>query len=124
MIRLAGNPDYMAAFTPKQLQSLMTLFVNTNEDSFIELIFFSFGMLVHGYLLFKSKYVPGILSGLYFFASVVLLISAFTLIVFPKAAEIISPAFVLPDFVAELSFALWLTFKGVKIPPVNVSVSG
>jgi hypothetical protein len=122
ILRLADNPDYLAAFNPKQLQSLMMLFINTNEDSFIELIFFSFGMVVHGYLLFRSKYVPRILSGLYFFAAIVLLLSAFILIVFPKAAAVISPAFILPDFVAELSFALWLTFKGVNIPQANASI--
>jgi len=124
ILKLAGHPDYLAAFNSKQLQSLMMLFINTHEDSLIELIFFSFGMVVHGYLLIKSKYIPGILSGLYFFASIVLLIGTFTLIVFPKAADVISPSFILPDFVAELSFALWLILKGVRIPYVSTSLTG
>jgi len=47
IFRLAGNPDYLAALNPKQLQSLMMLFINTKEDSLIELIFFSFGMVIH-----------------------------------------------------------------------------
>jgi Domain of unknown function (DUF4386) len=116
ILRLASNPDYLTALNPKQSHSLMMLFINTDEDSLIELIFFSFGMVVHGYLLFKSKYIPRILACLYFFSAVLLLISAFTLIVFPKAAAVISPIYVLPDFVAELSFALWLIFKGVNLP--------
>ena len=35
---------------------------------------------------------------------------------FPKLREVLDPAFVVPDALAELSAALWLAIKGVKLP--------
>ena len=82
--------------------------------------FFQCGMAVHGYLLFKSKYIPQILSGFYLFAALVIFICSFLLIIFPGAEEVISPAYVVPDFFAELIVALWFLFKGIKMPRIAI----
>jgi hypothetical protein len=73
-------------------------------------------MAAHGYLLFRSKYIPQILSGFYLFAAVVIFVCSFLLVIFPGTKGIISPAYVIPDLFAELIVALWLLFKGIKIP--------
>ena len=114
-LQLAANTGYLTAINLKQSQALMMLFIDPQTGAgSIELIFFSLGMGVHGYLLFKSKYIPRILSSLYLFAAILLLLSSFALIIFPKIDAVISPAYILPDFVAELLLGLWLSIKGVK----------
>jgi len=73
-------------------------------------IFFAFHLLILGYSVLKSGYIPKSLGILLIFAS-------FTYIVFfvdlhlPKILQIIIMLIML---VAELGFALWLLFKGVK----------
>jgi len=34
----------------------------------------------------------------------------------PEIRAVLDPGFLVPDFLAELSAALWLAFKGVKLP--------
>jgi len=41
------------------------------------------------------------------------LVNSFALILAPKLASTMVPAILLPPFVAETSFALWLLFRGV-----------
>ena len=114
----------LAAFSPEQLRSLAALFFRVHDvGSTIGLIFFCFGAAVHSYLLFKSRYIPRVLSGLYLFAAVQLLLSCFAFIIFPTAHWLLGfPAFI-PDLIAELSTALWLAFKGARIPPPSATLS-
>jgi hypothetical protein len=115
-LKLAGNADCLSGFSAGQLHSPMMLFINTDSDiALIGLVFFGFGMAVHGYSFFQSKFVPRLLSGFYISASLLLLIGAFVLLIFKGSSGLINPSFIVPDFVAELSLALWLTFKGIKI---------
>ena len=114
---LSGGPD-LAATSADQLRTLAALLFRIHDTaSTIGLIFFCFGAGVHSYLLLKSRYIPRILSGLYLFVTVQLLLSTLAFLIFPKLTLLISfPAFI-PDLVAELSTALWLAFKGAKVQP-------
>ena len=84
--------------------------------SLVGLIFFSPGAAVHSSLLLKSAYIPRILSGLYLFAAVWLLLCCFGFIIAPKSMTMFNAAFIVPDFVAELLVGLWLAFKGANVP--------
>jgi hypothetical protein len=53
---------------------------------------------------------------LYLFASVEMLLCCVTFIIFPNTRAVLDPAFLVPDFFAELAAALWLAFKGAKLP--------
>jgi hypothetical protein len=48
-------------------------------------------------------------------AGVSYLTNSFALILAPSLASALFPAVLVPAFVGELSFALWLVFKGVNI---------
>jgi len=116
-LRLAVTSGPLFGLSPVESRSLIMLFLDpSNEGGFICLTFFSFGMITHGYLFLKSNYIPRILSGLYVFAAAVLLVGTFSLIVFPGITASIFPAYIIPDFLAELFLGLWLSIKGVKIP--------
>ena len=65
--------------------------------SLVGLVFFSLGAAVHSYLLLKSAYIPRILSGLYLFAAVWLLLCCFGFIIAPKSMTMFNAAFIVPD---------------------------
>jgi hypothetical protein len=48
-------------------------------------------------------------------AGVCYLVNSSALILSPRLASILYPSILLPAFIGELSFALWLTVKGVKV---------
>jgi hypothetical protein len=79
-------------------------------------MFFCLGAGVHSWLLYRSGYIPRLISGLYLFACIEMLVCCFTFLLFPQTRAVLDPAFLVPDIFAELSAALWLAFKGVTLP--------
>jgi hypothetical protein len=49
-------------------------------------------------------------------AGICYLVNSFALILAPSFADKLFPVILFPPFIAELSFCLWLIFKGVKLP--------
>jgi Domain of unknown function (DUF4386) len=80
----------------------------------IGLIFFGFACLVRGYLIFRSGYLPKTLGVLMLIAGLSYLINSFALILAPSFATLIFPGVLLPAFIGELFFCLWLIVKGVN----------
>ena len=114
---LFSNPSYMSLLSSSQLHPLALTFFDLHDRlSMMGLMFFCFGAGTHSWLLYKSRYIPRIISGLYFFACAEMLLCCFVFLIFPTTRALLDPAFVVPDAIAELSAALWLAFKGVHIP--------
>ncbi len=110
------NASYLTAFSPEQLQALSSLAIKAHGYGFgIGLIFFGVACLVRGYLIFVSTYLPKILGVLMAIAGLSYLINSFALLLAPTFAAAIFPSVLVPAFVAELAFALWLIFKGVNV---------
>jgi len=121
---LFSNPNYMSLLNRGQLHPLVLLFFDLHDRlSLMGLVFFCFGAGVHSWLLYKSRYIPRIISGLYLFACVEMLLCCFTFLIFPPMRDVLDPAFIAPDAVAELSAALWLALKGAHLPTVAKEVS-
>jgi len=117
ILNLPRSSAYVAAFPPPQIQALIKLLSELrSHGSFIGLSFFCLGAGVHSWLLFKSRYIPRILSGFYLFCCAEMLIFCFLFLIFPTFSKVIGWWYVFPDFFAELFTALWLAFKGAKIP--------
>lgn len=117
-----GGAHYLNVFNADQLRAQARFFLDMHETgSLVGLVFFSLGASVHSYLLYKSGYIPRILSGLYFFGAVWLLLCCFGFVVVPDSMRLLDTAFIVPDFFAELLVALWLTCKGAKIPQVRTA---
>ena len=79
-------------------------------------IFLGLGSTIFNYLLFKSRYIPRALAAWGVFASLLLLISQFTIIIFPDVEKTIIPACYGPIAIDELALGFWLLFKGANIP--------
>ena len=115
-ILLVGNAGGLDAFSPQQLHALSYLAIKAHGYGFgVGLIFFGFACLLRGYLIFKSGYFPRILGWLIALAGLSYLVNSFALLLAPALASALFPFILMPAFVGELSFALWLTFKGVNV---------
>jgi len=99
-------------FTVEQLQAAALLGLKLYNQVFhISFVLFGFFMLVLGYLIFKSTWLPRILGALWMSAGV----GALTF-VWPPLATALWPYVVLPlDGLAEISLMLWLVVKGVNV---------
>ena len=111
-----GDAGYLKAFDPQQLYTLTYLSIRAHGYGFgIGLIFFGFTCLIAGYLIFKSGYLPKAIGILMQLAGTCYLVNSFALILSPSLADKLFPVILIPPFIAELSFCLWLLFKGVKL---------
>ena len=110
---LLGDTDYLKAFDPAQLQALSYIAIRLHGYGFgVGLIFFGFVCLLEGYLIMKSRFLPWILGPMMQVAGICYLTNSFILLLAPQFASL---AIMLPCLMAELSFALWLLFKGVDV---------
>jgi Domain of unknown function (DUF4386) len=113
---LLGDAGYLKAFSAEQLQALSYLAIKAHGYGFgIGLIFFGVACLVRGGLMFRSGYFPKALGVLMFVAGLSYLTNSFALLLTPSIAASIFPGVLVPAFVGELSFCLWLIVKGVDL---------
>jgi hypothetical protein len=111
-----GSGDYLKAFEPRQLQVLANLALKSHDVAFnIALIFFGCTCLVNGYLIFKSDYLPKLIGILMQVAGWSYLIACFAAFFAPALSDLISPAILLPPFIGESAFCLWLLVRGVNV---------
>ena len=110
---LLSGAGYLAVFSPDQLQALVLLFLNAHEQvALIWGLFFGLHLLVLGYLVFKSGYLPRILGGVLVVTSLCYLIQSFGNMLLPQYKEIFTTIGFLA--IIELAFPSWLLIKGVK----------
>lgn len=109
------SEQYLSSFQPNQLAALSKHALNLQELGYaIGLVFFGFYCLIIGYLIVGSTLVPRILGILYALAGMCYLVNSFTIFLTPKFANPLFPYILVPAFVGELSFCLWLLIMGVK----------
>jgi hypothetical protein len=117
------NAASLKAFTPEQLYALASLATKSHSYGFsVSLLFLGCTFLIHGYLIFKSGYLPRVLGILIQIAGLCYLTNSFALILYPAIASQVFLAILIPVFVAELSLCLWLLVKGVNIQKWNERV--
>lgn len=111
-----GNAEYLKAFTPEQLNAMASLSLKSHALGYgLGLLLFGPFFLVSGYLIFRSTYFPRAIGILYQIGGVAYLVNGFVLILAPRFAGQIFAVIVLPAFVGEASFCLWLLVKGVNV---------
>lgn len=112
---LLGDAAYLKAFSTEQLHALSLLAVDSHAHGFaIGLVFFGFACLVRGVLIWNSGFWPKALGVLIFLAGLSYLANSLALLLAPAVAASIFPGVLVPAFVGELVFCLWLIFKGVN----------
>jgi len=123
VLLLLSGSGFLAAFEPAQINALSLLFLQAHEVvAHLWGLFFALHLLLLGYLVYKSGYIPAWLGGVLLVASLCYFIQGFGNIMLPKAGEV----FEVIGFVSiiELAFPLYLVIKGVKQEPTAPSSSG
>jgi hypothetical protein len=116
-LQLLGNATYLKTFSPEQLEAMALLALNRHAVGFaIALLFFACSCLSLGYLAFTSRFIPKAVAVLMALAGGCYLVNSLALILSPRLASMLFPAILLPSFVGEFVFAVWLTVRAGTWP--------
>ena len=120
-----GDADALQGFDPQQVQALAYLSLRLHGYGFaIGLIFFGCFLVLLGYLVYRSGYLPRSLGVLLVVGGLGYLTNSFAQLLAPALAASLLPWVLLPPFLAELGLALWLTVKGVNVPKWEEQAQG
>lgn len=112
---MMSNPQYMAAFDSDQVNSQIMVLMDIHDYGFgLGLIFFGFACVGYGSLLYRAEYFPKFIGVLIIVAGLSYLTNSLTLLIVPSLSGLVFPILIL-SFIGELTFALWLVFKGVDM---------
>src|ERR1017187_56855 len=114
-MQFVSDADHLKVFDTNQIQALSILHDTYALTFVVVAIFLGLGSTIFNYLLFKSRYIPKALATWGIFASLLLLMSQFAIIIFPAVEKIIIPACYGPIAIDEIALGFWLLFKGANI---------
>jgi hypothetical protein len=109
LIVLTGRSS-LSVLPVEQVQALALTFLNVNAQAYnIFLVFFGFYLLLIGYLIVRSTFLPRLLGVLVAFAGV-----GYLTLLWPPLADELSPFNLAPAALGEPSLMLWLLLVGVN----------
>ena len=116
VFRLLNTPDYLTFFGSSQLQAQVYLQVNSFQyDWAISMVLFGIHLVLLGYLIYRSGYIPRVLGVLLVIDGLGWVTNSLRPYLFPKAHL----GFLFITFLGELFFMLWLLVRGWKIQEPN-----
>src|SRR5688572_3304160 len=111
-----ASTAYLTAFAPEQINALAMLSIRSHTVGFgVALIFFGVECVILGYLIYRSAYMPRSIGILMQIAGICYAVNSFALLLSPTLASQLFPTILIPSLIAELSLALWLLVKGVRV---------
>ncbi len=120
VLKLYLGVDSVKVFDANQLSVVVNLHLAAHSAVFaIATLFFGIGSILFFYLLFKSTYIPKLLSGLGLLGSVLVPIWCFASLMVPQHAKMLQLGWV-PIGLGEILAGLWLLFKGVNLQPQDI----
>ena len=106
----------LSAFDQGQIEDLVLLSMNAHTYGYlIALVFFAFHLLIIGYLVWRSGFLPRTLGALLALAGVGYLVDSLMFFLIPGYEGAASPLVLAPAIVAEAGLILWLLIKGVDV---------
>lgn len=122
VLLLLSGAGYLTVFAPDQLEAFALLFLNAHESVvLIWGLFFGLHLLVFGYLVYKSGYLPKFLGVLLIIVSLCYFTQDFGNMLFPQYKALFTSIGSLAFL--EIAFPLWLLIKGVNIEEWNKRVA-
>lgn len=117
---LLGGTGYLKVFNPDQLNALVQLFADANAFMIIIWgLIFGFHLLLLGYLVNKSGFMPRILGILLIIGGVGYLAQSYGHILAPQYDEILSTVVIVLSIPGELLFTIYLLWKGLNVEKWN-----
>ncbi len=108
------NGGALTAFDPDQLDGLALLLLELHRYGYLlGLVFFAGNLLVIGYLVYRSGFLPRTLGVLSVLAAAGYLTDTLMFLLLPGYEGAASNVVLAPAFVAEIGFCAWLLIKGV-----------
>jgi len=114
VLLLLSGAGYLTVFAPNQLQALVLLFLDAHAA--VVLIWglaFGLHLLVLGYLVYKSGYLPKIVGRLLIVAAVCYFTQSFGTMLYPQSKALFASIGLLSTL--EIALPLWLLIKGVNV---------
>ena len=112
-----SDSAYLKPIDPQQLHLLAYQSIVAHAHAFgLALIFFGVECLIVGQLIRQSDYFPKAIGWLMQLAGVCYLVNSFAMILYPPLQDMLFPAILLPCFIGESAFCLYLLIKGVDVP--------
>ena len=119
-LKYLANSDYLKAFEPDQLYALANISMSTyGSGVYVGFICLGLGSIVFAYLFLISGYVPKGFAWLGIFASILLTLGSFFVIIFPDIRTLVYPYGMMPMFFYEVGLGFWLWIKGAKLSAIN-----
>lgn len=112
-LRVAGNARSPAAVGPEQRDVLALLFQEGNDVVVLWGVVFALHLMLVGGLAYRSGFLPRASGVLLLLAGGAYLARSFGALVTPGHSELVSLAVLVLAVPAELTFALWLLFRGI-----------
>jgi hypothetical protein len=113
---LLGDTHLLAAFKTDQLQTLALASLRMHGIGYnIGLVFFGIHLVLLGYLISRSNFLPPILGWLTAVAGLCYLTNSFVNLLSPTLQHYLYPYILMPSGVAELALCLWLLVRGVNV---------
>jgi len=119
ILKILNAPDNLNALEPDnfytQVQFSITAFKN---GWYFGILFFGIHLLLLGYLVFKSGYIPKLLGALLIISGIGYLANGLKPFLFPQT----NIDFAVYTFYGELLFMLWLLIRGHRIKEFNTEI--
>ncbi len=116
VFQLSTNDDYSIMFGQTQLTAQVMLYLKTFRTGYhFGILFFSIHLILLGYLVFKSKYIPKSMGVILAISGLGYMTDALKPFLFPN----FNSGFITVTFFGELIFMLWLLIKGSRIKEPN-----
>lgn len=107
---------YLHTADPQRAYAAAYLSVVAHAGAFgLALVFFGVECLIAGYLIRRSGFFPAAIGWLMQVAGLCYLVNSFAMVLFPPLHAKLFPAILVPSFIGECAFCLWLLVKGVHI---------
>jgi Domain of unknown function (DUF4386) len=105
---------YLHTADPQQAYAAAYLSVVAHAGAFgLALVFFGVECLIAGYLIRRSGFFPAAIGWLMQLAGLCYLLNSFAMVLFPPLHARLFPAILVPSFIGESAFCLWLLIRGV-----------
>jgi hypothetical protein len=116
---LVSGADFLSVFGKPQLDALAYLFLQLHSEGItVVSIFWGLWLFPFGMLVIRSGFIPRVFGFLLLIAGVAYVASAFTILVLPRYAPLVSQV-ALPLEVAEVPIIFWLVIWGAKTRPAD-----
>lgn len=118
VLLLVGGAAYLTVFAPDQVHAQILLFLNAHQYGvYVWEIFFGFHLIVLGYLVFRSGYLPRILGLLLMLGSLGYLVESSSHLLLSDTAPVtvVQSILLALSAIGELAFGVWLLVKGVNV---------